>query len=75
MEKRFSVGDTVYYRNGHFGVKKCKVDKVSQAVTKDEPLYDISWPPTGKTIVFGNDIFTTAEECEAAAKQRQTNYL
>lgn len=68
MKSKFNIGDTVYYRNGRFGVKKCKVVKVSQAVTKDEPLYDISWLPTGKTIIFGHEIFLTFEECESATK-------
>lgn len=69
MRNKFNVGDTVFYRNGHFGVKECRVDQVSKAVTKDAPLYDISWHPTGKTVVFESEIYPTFEECETATKQ------
>lgn len=69
MKNKFNVKDTVFYRNGHFGIKKCTVENISQAVTKDEPFYEISWPPTGRTYVFENEIFATQEELENALKQ------
>lgn len=67
-EPKYNVGDTVYYRNGKYGVQTCKVESVSTGYQGslhffpyDEPIYTIRWQPTGHAVAHESSLFNTAE--------------
>jgi hypothetical protein len=66
-QPKFKVGDKVYYVNGRYGEHECKVESVSTEAIPgakySEPIYTISWRPTG---------FSAAHESDLTAAPRQS---
>lgn len=64
MKRKFNLNDTVFFCNGEFGVKECRVYDVSISETSGNATYQIKWSPSGIASVSEHQIFSNAVDAE-----------